>query len=142
MSRESVSITLAFGGGIPLLLGVLMMFVTKYYLNNSKKRFRLIELIWGFDNEWHKGKRFDFVMANHVIPSCVFTAWLMNSGVASKELMTRGSFEFPMLHRDSNYEKLLNELRFFVRWELAKATLIFIGFLFGTIVVGMDKNWW
>lgn len=118
------------------------MFVTKYYLNNSKKRFRLIELIWGFDNEWHKGKRFDFVMANYVIPSCVFTAWLMNSGVASKELMTRGSFGFPMLHRGSNYEKLLNELRFFVRWELAKATLIFIGFLFGTIVVGINKNWW
>ena len=81
MSREVVSIALAFAGGIPLMLGVLMMFVTKSYLNNSKKKFRLIELIWGLDNEWHKGKKFDFVMAKYVISSSVFTAWSMKSGL-------------------------------------------------------------
>ena len=81
--REVIVTTCAMMGMSGILLGVLMMFATRAYLNRSSRRNRIIELIWGTNNEWHNGKPFDFVVANFIIPpAATQTAPLMATQTA------------------------------------------------------------
>jgi hypothetical protein len=125
-----------------LMLGFFTMFITKAYLNKSKRRQRLIELIWGVDNEYFRGKKFDFVMANYVIAGCIFTAWRMKKGYVTKTQKAIGSYGYPMLHTNQNYNKLLIEFSFFAYWETLKIMFTLIFFLSGGFVYGVDNGWW
>ena len=132
----------AVAGMTGFILGISMMFVTKHYLNHSSRRRRYIELIWGPDNEWHNGKRFDFVIANFIIPGSTFTAWRMKIGLMTRHQKAMGAHAYPALHMNSNYIKLLEEFRFFVRWECSKGLILVLSL--GLVVAGMglDKGWW
>ena len=125
-----------------LIVGIAMMFGTKHYLNSSARRKRFIELIWGVDNEWYRGKKFDIVMANMFVATAPLIAWRMKIGWVSKRQMELGAYAYPALHRNFNYIKLLDEFKFFVRWEALKATLILVGVLSMIIVYGFIEGWW
>ena len=141
-SKEFFLSIVALISGVGLLLGVLMMFGTKYYLNHGKQRRRYIQLIWGVDNEWFEGRPFDFVMSNYVIPSSAITACLMNFGLASKRLKEKGSYAFPYLHRNDNYKILLREFPYFVLWEVSKAFILVLSLGLAGFGMGLDKGWW
>ena len=51
------------GGLIPLL----MMVVTWLYVNKTPRKQRLIELGYGTNNDWYRGKKIDFVDANYIV---------------------------------------------------------------------------
>ena len=119
-----------------------MMFGTKYYLNNSKRRKRFIELIWGINNEWYRGKKFDIVMANIFVANAPLIAWRMKIGWITKKQMESGAYIYPALHRNLNYLLLLEEFKFFVRWEAIKAMLLLVGILSMTIIYGLAEGWW
>jgi hypothetical protein len=114
---------------VSLPLGVMMMFVTTIYINRSKKRRRLIELGFGRNNEWYRGKKMDFFMANFVYSGITFTAWRMKVGLVSKKQKELGAYAFPELHKHNNYNKLLQEFPFFVKWEMTKMAIIFLGLI-------------
>lgn len=124
------------------LIGIFMMFVTKCYVNRSKRRRRLIELIFGVSNGWYQGESFDLVMANLFVSGATFTAWRMKLGFVTKKQKEMGAYAYPALHKDFNYIKLLDEFKFFVGWEAVKAALIVISLLIGTIVYGFSEGWW
>lgn len=124
------------------VVGIFMMFITKSYVNRSKRRKRLIELIFGVNNKWYRGEAFDLVMANLFVSGATFTAWRMKLGFISKKQKILGAYAYPALHKDFNYIKLLDEFKFFVRLEAVKATLVFISLLVGTIVYGFAEGWW
>ena len=142
INQQKIMYLTTYACAIGLLLGILMAFITKSYLNRSKRRQRYIELIWGTENQWHSGEKFDFFMANYVISSSPFTAWWMKSGFFTKKLKSKGSYLFPMLHREYNYLKLLDEFPFFVRWEFTKAILLLISVTLMVVIAGDDKGWW
>lgn len=107
-----------------------MCFITKQYLNTTPKRKILIELIFGKDNEWYRlEKKFDFVMANAVLPGSTVAAWRMKKGIGTKRQRAHGAYAFPNLHVNHNYLRLLDEFPFFVRWEFAKAALAAVSFI-------------
>lgn len=140
--REVIVTTCAMMGMSGILLGVLMMFATRAYLNRSSRRNRIIELIWGTNNEWHNGKPFDFVVANFIIPSSTFTAWRMKNGLTTQRQRSAGSSAFPALHQNKNYTALLNEFSAFAAWEAAKAIILFASFSALILGMGLDKGWW
>lgn len=129
MNTETIKTLLLFTGAGGILLGLLMMFVTTYYLNHSKRRARLIELVWGTENEYYRGKKMDWVMCNYVFSGSTFTAWRMKIGLTTKKQKQVGSYGYPMLHKNQNYLKLLTEFPFFVKWEASKIVFILLGFL-------------
>jgi hypothetical protein len=112
------------GGIASLILTPLMMLGTQIYLNRTTHRQRLIELVWGKDNNWYRGQNFDFVMANFVFSGSTFAAWRLKAGLLTKSQRKSGSYAYPNLHNNNNYNKLLSEFPFFVRWEFTKAGLI------------------
>lgn len=125
-----------------LLLGIVMSFFTKIYLNRFRGRQRFIELIWGVENNWYKGKKFDFVTANIFVGGATFTAWRMKVGLQTKKQAATGAFAYPELHRNYNYKKLLEEFSLFVWWEFVRNFLLLSG-VFGMLVLfGMSEEWW
>ncbi|MBP7484422.1 MAG: hypothetical protein KA781_03865 [Aquabacterium sp.] len=142
ITRDSVVTTCAMMGMSGMLLGLLMMFATRAYLNRSSRRSRIIELIRGPHNEWHNGKPFDFVVANFIIPSSTFTAWRMKNGFITQRQRRAGSFAFPALHQNKNYTALLNEFSAFAAWEAAKAIILFASISALILGMGLDKGWW
>ena len=141
-TEQKLIATIAIAGGAGLLLGILMMFITKSYLNRFKRRKRYIELIWGVDNEWYNGKNFDFFMANYLVASSTFTAWWMSNGLLTGKLMRKGSYIFPTLHKDNNYIKLLQEFPFFVKWEFVKVIIIILSFAITAAGMTREDGWW
>ena len=124
------------------ILGVMMMFITKFYLNRSTRRGRLIELIFGRNNTWYHGKEFDFVTANYVIPGSLFSAWRLKTGMITSRQKENGIYAYPSLHKNGNYLILIKEFRFFTIWEIAKAIIIISSLSLATIGMGLDKGWW
>ena len=43
-----------------------MMIVTWQYINKTPRRQRLIELGYGVNNDWYRGKKVDFIDANYI----------------------------------------------------------------------------
>lgn len=122
-------------GGVCLVLSLIMMIITWQYVNRSKKRRRLIELIWGRSNDWYEGKPFDFFMANYVISGCIFVAWRFKHNIVTKNQRHRGAVAYPNLHFDGNYLKLLNEFKFLTHWETVKIFMIFLFAIGGAITL-------
>lgn len=133
-------VVVAAGAG--LILGLMMCIGTKVYLNRSKRRQRYIELIWGTDNEWYRGKKFDIFMANLFVANAPLIAWRMKIGWVSKRQMELGAYAYPALHRNLNYIKLLEEFKFFVRWEVVKTALLLVGLLSMGVGYGFAHDWW
>ena len=114
---------LIIGGIASMAFALLMMLGTKIYLNRTRHRQRLIELVWGKDNNWYRGQKFGFVMANFVFSGSTFAAWRIKVGLSTKAQKKSGSYAYPNLH-NNNHKKLLLEFPFFVGWEFTKAGLI------------------
>ena len=62
--------------GLPLVIiavlcaGIIpipMFIATWLYVNKTSRKQRLIELGYGTNNDWHRGKRIDFVDANYIV---------------------------------------------------------------------------
>lgn len=141
MSEESIGgaslIVLVF-----LFVGIGMTFGTKLYLNRSKRRDRYIELVFGTDNDWYKGRRFDFLMAHLLGAPAILTAWRMRVGFVTEKQKSMGAYAYPMLHRNFNYLKLLNEFRLFALWEALKIVFLIAGVLGMLVVYGFSDGWW
>ncbi len=95
--------TLITGGIASLIFTPLMMLGTQIYLNRTVHRQRLIELVWGKDNNWYRGKKFDFVMANFVFSGSTFAAWRIKVGLLTKAQKKSGSYAYPNLHGPSSF---------------------------------------
>ena len=55
------------GGICFMLIPPPMMVVTWLYVNKTPRKQRLIELGYGTNNDWYRGKRIDFVDANYIV---------------------------------------------------------------------------
>ena len=127
-------------GGIGLACCVIMMVITKYYLNNTHKRRELIALTWGESNQWFNGKRFDFFTANYLFAGSAFAALLMKHGPLSKRMIKKGSHLYPALNQNKNFQKVLSGFRFFVYWETSKGIISALSIIVGTIGLAGSEN--
>lgn len=125
-----------------LFVGICMSILTKIYLNRFQGRKRYIELIWGVENDWYKGKNFDFIMANVFVSGATFTAWRMKVGLQTKKQSEVGAYAYPELHKNYNYKKLLEEFSTFVLWEFLRNVLLLTAFFAMFVSFGMGKEWW
>lgn len=142
MIREDLIDLFAVVGMIGLLVGITMSVLAKVYLNRFAGRQRLIELIWGQNNELHQGKKFDFVMASIFVGGATFAAWRMKVGLQTKKQKKLGAYAYPELHKNGNYLKLLQEFSSFVWWEFARNSILLLAFFLLLIGMGLDKGWW
>ena len=125
------------GGLIPLL----MMVVTWLYVNKTPRKQRLIELGYGTNNDWYRGKKIDIVDANYIISLSAVVSYGMRF---RKNILKKPVVLFslaPNLHLHNNYDKLIDEFGFFVRWETVKYLLIAFGMTVLYIGMGIDKGW-
>jgi hypothetical protein len=139
-----VATAMLFGGFIPIL----MMIVTWLYVNKTPRKQRLIELGYGTDNKWYRGKKIDFVDANYVISLMVAGAFVAShlyfliKRRREQGKKTEAQFDlFPNLHRDENYLKLRQEFPFFYYWVLTMAVFVLFGMTVLGIGMGIDKGW-
>lgn len=140
--QEYLQLIIASVAGVSLIFGIAMTFGTRVYLNRSRRRWRYIELIWGVDNEWYRGKKFDFLMAGIFVAGATFTAWRMKAGLQTKKQKQLGAYAYPELHKNGNYLKLLQEFSNFVLWEFARNAMLLLAMFLMLIGVGLDKGWW
>lgn len=136
--------------GLPLVIiavlcaGIIpipMFIVTWLYVNKTPRKQRLIELGYGTNNDWYRGKRIDFVDANYVISLMAGVSYGMRF---RKNKLKKPTVMFslaPNLHLNENYNKLINEFGFFVKWESVKYILIIFGMTVLFIGMGIDKGW-
>ena len=118
-----------------------MMVVTWLYVNKTSRKQRLIELGYGTNNDWHRGKRIDFVDANYIVSLVTVVSYGMSF---RKNKLKKNVVLFslaPNLHLHDNYDKLLDEFKFFSRWELTKYLFLFFGATSLFIGMGIDKGW-
>ena len=118
-----------------------MFIVTWLYVNKTPHKQRLIELGYGTNNDWYRGKRIDFVDANYVISLMAGVSYGMRF---RKNKLKKPTVMFslaPNLHLNENYNKLINEFGFFVKWESVKYILIIFGMTVLFIGMGIDKGW-
>lgn len=133
-----ITLLLTTAASIGLLTSFIMIFVTKAYLNNSPRRKRLIYLLWGEDNEWHRGKPFDLVTANAVVAGSGIAAWRMKHRLVTRKERALGFYVFPNLHQENNYIKLLDEFKFFTRWETVKAIITIFSFIAIGVLIAIE----
>ena len=136
MSFWLVIIGMFCAGVIPLL----MFIGTWLYVNKTPRKQRLIELGYGTNNDWYRGKWIDFVDANYIISLMPGVAYAMRfrKGILGKDIpdMTLTNKQ----EYDNNYNKLIYELKFFIRWELIKYFLIFFGITILLIGISLNKG--
>lgn len=133
-----ITLLLTAAASIGLLISFIMLFITKAYLNHSPRRTRLIYLLWGEDNEWHRGKPFDLVMANAVVAGSGIAAWRMKHHLITQKERVSGFYFFPNLHQENNYIKLLEEFKFFTIWETLKAILTIFSFIAIGVLIAIE----
>ena len=137
--------TLMFIGLICLLLIPPPMFiVTWIYVNKTPRKQRLIELGYGTNNDWHRGKRIDFVEANWILPMMVIGAFVLRhlTYFIKRNKKPLQPFDLtPNLHNNTNYLKLPKEFPFFYYWVLTTFSSIAIGILCATFAGGIKNGW-
>ena len=129
------------GGVCFMLIPLLMMVVTWLYVNKTSRKQRLIELGYGIKNDWYRGKKIDIVDANYIISLSAVVSYGMRF---RKNTLKKPVVLFslaPNLHLHNNYDKLIDEFSFFVRWETVKYLLIAFGATTLFIGMGIDKGW-
>ena len=129
------------GGVCFMLIPLPMMVVTWLYVNKTPHKQRLIELGYGTNNDWYRGKKIDIVDANYIISLSAVVSYGMRF---RKNTLKKPVVLFslaPNLHLHNNYDKLIDEFGFFVRWETVKYLLIAFGATTLFIGMGIDKGW-
>ena len=129
------------GGVCFMLIPLPMMVVTWLYVNKTPRKQRLIELGYGTNNDWYRGKKIDIVDANYIISLSAVVSYGMRF---RKNTLKKPVVLFslaPNLHLHNNYDKLIDEFGFFVRWETVKYLLIAFGMTVLYIGMGIDKGW-
>ena len=124
-----------------LVIPVPMMIVTWLYVNKTPRKQRLIELGYGTDNAWYRGKWIGFVDANYLFAMLPTVAYAMRF---RKDFLGKKIPEMtltPNLEFNDNYNKLLNEFKFFVRWVITMVLFIAFGMTVLGIGMGIDKGW-
>ena len=124
-----------------MLIPLPMMVVTWLYVNKTPRKQRLIELGYGTNNDWYRGKKIDIVDANYIISLSAVVSYGMRF---RKNTLKKPVVLFslaPNLHLHNNYDKLIDEFSFFVRWETVKYLLIAFGATTLFIGMGIDKGW-
>ena len=124
-----------------MIIPIPMMIVTWLYVNKTPRKQRLIELGYGTDNEWYRGKKIDFVDANYVISLMSGAAIGMIFRKNILHMKLKKLLLVPNLHNTENYLKLRNEFPFFYYWELFKYLFIAFGMTFLFIDDGISKGW-
>ena len=125
-----------------------MMAVTWLYVNKTPRKQRLIELGYGTNNDWYRGKRIGFVDANYVLSMIVVGAFVgskLHFLIVRRKKQgkkTEGQFDLtPNLHQDENYLKVKREFPFFYYWILTMFVLVMFGATSLFIGMGIDKGW-
>lgn len=142
MNRNDFESVVLFGTAIALVLGMIMSFITMWYLNHSKRRARLFDLGYSKESDWYKGEKVDIFTANLFVANMGTLAYFMKRGWAHKRSMAGGIAVAPNLHINKNYEKFLAEFPFFVRWETGKFITLLIGCIGMLVFWGMGHGWW
>ena len=125
------------GGLIPLL----MMVVTWLYVNKTPRKRRLIELGYGTNNDWYRGKKIDFVDANYIVALVPAAAFGMIFRKKILKMKLKKLLLVPNLHNDENYLKVRHEFPFFYYWILTMFVLVVSGMTVLSIGMGIDKGW-
>ena len=121
-----------------------MFIVTWIYVNKTPRKQRLIELGYGTNNDWHRGKRIDFVEANWILPMMVIGAFVLRhlTYFIKRNKKPLQPFDLtPNLHNNTNYLKLPKEFPFFYYWVLTTFSSIAIGILCATFAGGIKNGW-
>ena len=136
------------GGVCFMLIPLPMMVVTWLYVNKTPRKQRLIELGYGTNNDWYRGKKIDFVDANYLLPMIVFGAFVAGNLYfviqrrKKQGKKTEAQFDLiPNLHNDENYLKVKREFPFFYYWILTMFVLVAFGMTVLSIDMGIDKGW-
>ena len=127
-----------------MIIPIPMMIVTWLYVNKTPRKQRLIELGYGTNNDWYRGKRIDFVDANWVLPMMVSVAfvWKKLSFLLKRHKKPLQPFDLtPNLHKDIYYLKLPIEFPFFYYWVLTCFSFMIFGMLILTIDTAINKGW-
>ena len=124
-----------------MIIPIPMMIVTWLYVNKTPRKKRLIELGFGTNNAWYRGKWIGFLDASFLFGGMAFIAYAM---ILRKDILGKKIPDmdfFPNLAFNNHYNKLLIEFRWFSRWTLME----FFITLFGAIVLfidsGIAKGW-
>ena len=125
------------GGLIPLL----MMVVTWLYVNKTPRKRRLIELGYGTNNDWYRGKKIDFVDANYIVALVPAAAFGMIFRKKILKMKLKKLLLVPNLHNDENYLKVRHEFPFFYYWILTMFVIVTFGATTLFIGMGIDKGW-
>ncbi len=118
-----------------------MLIVAYLYVNNPKHKIRLVELGYGLNNDWAKGKRIDFVDSAMLFGSMSLSAYIFKLGHLFGKTNPAQSFVHPNLHRDQNYLKLLREFSFFSFWSISTFFVVVYGMTCCFIAMGIEKGW-
>ena len=135
-----VSIAVLCAGIIPIP----MFIATWLYVNKTHRKQRLIELGYGTNNEWYRGKRIDFVEANWILPMMVVGSFVLRhlTYFIKRNKKPLQPFDLtPNLHNNENYLKLPKEFPFFYYWVLWTYFIMTFGMTVLFIGMGIDKGW-
>jgi hypothetical protein len=139
---DSLMDWLVFLGGICFMVVPLSMLIVAYfYVNHTKRKVRLVELGYGLNNKWARGKRIDIVDS-----SMLFAQMPPLAKVLKLMRKFRGDKQpeqdlFPYLNRDQNYLKIWQEFRFYCIWTTSCALICLFGAICLFVGVGIDKGW-
>ena len=132
------------GGVCFMLIPLPMMVVTWLYVNKTPRKQRLIELGYGTNNDWYRGKKIDFVDANWVLPMIVVGSFVLShlTFFIKRHKKPLQPFDLtPNLHKDENYLKLPLEFPFYYYWVLSMLFMMLFGMTVLFICMGIDKGW-
>ena len=118
-----------------------MMVVTWLYVNKTPRKQRLIELGYGTNNDWYRGKKIDFVDANYIVALVPAAAFGMIFRKKIFKMKLKKLLLVPNLHNDENYLKVKREFPFFYYWILTMFVLVVSGMTVLSIGMGIDKGW-
>ena len=129
------------GGVCFMLIPLPMMVVTWLYVNKTPRKQRLIELGYGTNNDWYRGKKIDFVDANYIVALVPAAAFGMIFRKKIFKMKLKKLLLVPNLHNDENYLKVKREFPFFYYWILTMFVLVVSGMTVLSIGMGIDKGW-
>jgi hypothetical protein len=139
---DSLMDWLVFLGGICFMVVPLFMLIVAYfYVNHTKRKVRLVELGYGLNNKWARGKRIDIVDSTMLFAQMPFAAKAMKLGRKIHGGKLLGYVLAPNLIHDQNYLKIWQEFRFYCIWTTSCLLIGFLGAICLFVGIGIDKGW-
>lgn len=124
-----------------IFIPLVMLIVAYFYVNHTKRKVRLVELGYGLNNKWARGKRIDIVDSTMLFAQMPFAAKAMKLGRKIHGGKLLGYVLAPNLIHDQNYLKIWQEFRFYCIWTTSCLLIGFFGAICSFLSYGMGKGW-